>query len=634
MRFGLSWLGLLLALIVAAPAAAAPLSAYGTLPAIEAAGVSPNGASLAIVISDGQKRTIVVQDLASGAVALRGYVGDQKIRNVQWAGDHHLVVMTSTTDTSFVIQNGHREWFFGNVIDIDAKKIKPLMRASKADLQSILGIPTVRLIGGKPVIFAIGVVFSGERGYPSMFRVDPITGANRLVEQGTTETVNWVIDPNGEVMAREFYNGGSGEWSLKVRDGTGWRVVASRTEFIERPYVIGMGRTASSVVYADRDAEGRWIWKETPLDGGPATELSAAADEQAALRSADGRLIGQFTLVGDEARYSFYDPADTRTWAAVTEGFAGSRLSLQSWSLDRRKIVTLVDAPHDAPAFALIDLNSREAIRIGDQFSGLTAADVGAKRPVRFKAADGLQLSGYLTLPNGKPATGLPLIVFPHGGPAVRDEPGFDWWAQGMASRGYAVLQVNYRGSAGLGRAHLEAGYGQWGRKMQTDLSDGVRYLAGQGTIDPKRVCIVGGSYGGYAALAGATLDLGVYRCAVSVAGVSDLRRLAEGADPVGRRYWKRFMGVEALTDPALAGISPVNLADKVSIPILMIHGRDDTVVPLEHSEAMASALNKAGKPVELVVLKGEDHWLSRGETRLQTLTATMAFVEKHNPPN
>jgi dipeptidyl aminopeptidase/acylaminoacyl peptidase len=169
---------------------------------------------------------------------------------------------------------------------------------------------------------------------------------------------------------------------------------------------------------------------------------------------------------------------------------------------------------------------------------------------------------------------------------------------------------------------------------MQTDLSDGVRYLAARGIIDPARVCIVGASYGGYAALAGATLDAGVYRCAASVAGPADLRRfVADEKDPDDRsveKYWLRYMGPQAGLDE----ISPAKRVSKVNIPILLIHGKDDTVVPFEQSQIMADALRKAGKPVEFVTLKREDHWLSQGETRLQMLQSVVAFLEKNNPPN
>jgi len=363
------------------------------------------------------------------------------------------------------------------------------------------------------------------------------------------------------------------------------------------------------------------------------------ADNQGPIRAAvDGRMIGHYVLAGDEDRYTFFDPADERVWKAITAAYPGERVSLESWSTDRKKIVVLVDSRTEGPAYAVVDLGTRSASWLGAQYQGLKAADIATRDPVRFKAADGLELSGYLTLPKDRPAKNLPLIVHPHGGPASRDTPGFDWWAQGMASRGYAVLQVNFRGSDGLGRKLLEAGYGEWGRKMQTDLSDGVRHLAAQGTIDPKRVCIVGASYGGYAALAGPTLDRGVYRCAVSVNGVTDLRSLvaysSNRSGATTRRYWNRFMGAEGRNDETLDRLSPLHLASQADAPILLIHGKDDTVVPVEQSRRMAEALAKAGRPHELVIHKGEDHWLSRGDSRLQTLEATMTFIEKHNPPN
>ena len=203
------------------------------------------------------------------------------------------------------------------------------------------------------------------------------------------------------------------------------------------------------------------------------------------------------------------------------------------------------------------------------------------------------------------------------------------------------MLQPNFRGSEGFGWDFVKAGFGEWGKKMQTDLSDGVRHLAKQGIIDPKRVCVVGASYGGYAALAGATLDKGVYRCAVAVAGVADLKkflqtniRLNNGEVGASQRYWLRFMGADGAKDPDLTAISPAQQAAKVDIPILLIHGKDDTVVRYDQSQAMADALKKAGKPFQFVTLDGEDHWLSRGATRQKMLNETVAFVEKNNPPN
>ncbi len=229
-------------------------------------------------------------------------------------------------------------------------------------------------------------------------------------------------------------------------------------------------------------------------------------------------------------------------------------------------------------------------------------------------------------------------MVLPHGGPQGHDSVGFDWLAQAFANQGYAVFQPNFRGSDGYGLAFRDAGFGEWGRKMQTDISDGVAALVRQGVIDPKRACIVGASYGGYAALAGVTLQQGLYRCAVSYGGLSDLHYFMDTAAPSGRqdtataRYLRKFLGVTSNEDGVLRTLSPARLAKQADAPILLLHGADDSVVPIGQSREMDQALRAAGKPVEFVTLKSEDHWLSRDATRKAFLTAAVAFVEKYNP--
>lgn len=637
MRFGI--LAAVAAALWAPSVAAAPLEAYGKLPSIESATISPSGHAVAVVVTNGEDRTIVVKDLKSGAVTLRGFLGAHKIRGVSWAGDEHLAVVYSGTFNTFEVDNGFREWFFGSTIDLKTKKIVPMMHNSQnADLASIFGYPIVRNYMGEPAIFVQGVVFSGGYGHLSLFRIDLETGANRLVETGADNTIDWTVDAEGRAIAQELYEPASGEWTLKMRSGAGWRDVVSYTAKLDRPYLVGLGRDDASVIYAARDKNDRWAWREVRVDGGDSGAPLPMLDNQVPIRAAlDGRMIGSYALVGDEAHYTFFDPVDERAWKAIVEAFPGRQVKLESSSADRRKVVVLADSPTEGPAFAVVDLSDWSASWLGAEYADLKAADIAPREPVRFTAADGLPLTGYLTTPKGRAAKSLPLVVFVHGGPAARDEPGFDWWAEAMASRGYAVLQVNYRGSDGFGWKFLSAGFGEWGREMQTDLSDGVRYLASKGTIDPKRVCIVGGSYGGYAALAGATLDRGVYRCAASFGGVSDLRRLitySRGRQGrLAQRYWTRFMGADDLKDPVLVQYSPLAHVAEVDIPVLLIHGRDDTVVPLEQSQLMADALQKAGKPVELVVQKGADHWLSRGDTRLAMLQAVTTFLEKNNPP-
>ncbi len=639
MRLGNLAAGLAAAVLLAAPATAAPLSAYGKLPTIEAGAVSPNGKYVAVVTTQGQNHQITFVEIATGRSASKGDIAtaEVKVRDLRWAGDTHLLMTTSKTDRFSYFGSPKAEFLIAYNVDLTAMKMAQIVPAGRGftSLSAISSIPIVRQAGGKPMIFVQGPILENG-GALALFRVDPETNRSELVEPGEPDTVDWIVGGEGQAVGQELYNDRSTRWRLKMHLGSGgWREAQTATTGQRVPFTMGLGRDGKSVLYA-MFADGHWSWREAAPDGA-AGPVVLQGDPSPIFDPADGHLIGHRALVGDEARYTFFDPKDAAAWTAVTKAFAGNTVWLQSWSADRRKVLVLADSPTEGPAYAMIDLDAKKATFLGPQYAELTETDVYPRQAVRFAAKDGTQLSGYLTLPKAG-GRNLPLIVFPHGGPAARDEPGFDWWAQAMASRGYAVLQVNFRGSDGFGMAFLESGYGQWGRKMQTDLSDGVRDLAAKGIVDPKRVCIVGASYGGYAALAGATLDPDVYRCAVSFAGLSDLRGFITWAkDRNGQsayRYWTRFMGAQDARDAALTEISPIEHIDRVKVPVLLIHGRDDTVVPLAQSEAMAEALKKAGKPVELVVQKGGDHWLSNSDTRLQMLASTMAFVEKNNPPN
>lgn len=639
MMFGRVAAALCLSVGLVGGAAAAPLEAYGKLPTIESLSLSPSGRQLAIVATNGEERAIAIKDLTTNKLTLRAGTGKAKVRHVLWAGEDHLVIVTTVTARPMDVMTTQREWAMAFSLDINKGKILPMLRDAEESMNSIYGTPVVRTYNGEPTVFVQGVKFVDHRGCLSLFRIDLDHATSKLVAQGDVDTVDWVVGPDGLPLAQELYDQRKGRWALKLKAPNGWREARTVTALIDPPSVIGLNADGKAVLYAETDDAGHAVWREARLDGGAEVAPMPVEAGQRTLRDPqDGHLIGRYNLIGDHATYEFFDPNDAKVWRAVEKAFPGAAVSPESWSADRQRILVRVDSPTEGPGFALVDLATRKADWLGSEYVDVEAKDVALQKPVRFKARDGLDLTGYLTLPHGREAKALPLVVFPHGGPAARDTPGFDWWAQAMASRGYAVLQVNFRGSAGFGDKFLEAGYGQWGRKMQTDLSDGVKALAAEGVIDPKRVCIVGGSYGGYAALAGAALDPGVYRCAASWGGVSDLRRFIDWENSEkGRyafRYFSRFVGAKDSRDPSLAEISPAAHADAVSIPVLLIHGKDDSIVPLEQSQIMADALRKAGKPVELVVEPGEDHWLSRGETRLQMLQATMAFLEKNNPPN
>lgn len=631
---------------------AAPLEAYGGLPNIESITISPDGSKLAVAMSTGEQRVLGVTTLANGEMQ-RFTVGSAKIRRLDWVGSESLIITASQTAHIAQVTAPRGEYSLAFELNLASGKLRQLLDGSLggaetgthfrdkntgigASLNIIVGPPEVRLIGGSPTLFLRGITFPNNYGVQTVFQMNLKTGKATVVELGDRQTDDLILGPEGAVVAKSQYDVDSGRWDLKLRQGGGWRTSRTVEAKTEPPYLAGLGRDGRSVVVGEQGERGVLL-REISADGVWSEPLDVADVGGMIFDPATHRLIGLYALVGEEDRYTFFDPQDQKAWNAVKAAFKGDRVQLESWSQDRRKIVVLVDSPTQGPAYALVDLNTKRANWLGGRYQRLAAEDISPVQPVRFKAKDGLELTGYLTTPHGVAAKNLPLVVFPHGGPAARDTLGFDWWAQAMASRGYAVLQVNFRGSDGFGWPFVQAGFGEWGRKMQTDLSDGVRFLAAQGTIDPKRVCIVGASYGGYAALAGPTLDPGVYRCAASVAGLSDLKRFvgwSRTRNGVGAlRYWTRFMGAEAARDPALTQISPAAHVDKVDIPILLIHGRDDTVVPLEQSRIMAEALEKAGKPVELVVQKGADHWLLQGDTRIETLKSVVAFLEKHNPP-
>jgi dipeptidyl aminopeptidase/acylaminoacyl peptidase len=224
----------------------------------------------------------------------------------------------------------------------------------------------------------------------------------------------------------------------------------------------------------------------------------------------------------------------------------------------------------------------------------------------------------------------------PHGGPDARDQIGFDWMAQFFANRGYAVLQPNYRGSSGYGYGFTSAGLHQWGLKMEDDLTDGVKKLVADHIADPKRVCIVGASYGGYAALAGAALTPDVYACAVSFAGISDLpkfiteERSRYGKDSQIVSFWTTRIGSSYEDSDQLDATSPARHTDKIKCPVLLMHGEGDTTVEIAQSEMMEDAMKRAGKPVEFIRFPGEDHYLNLADTRIRFLKETEAFVKKY----
>ncbi len=615
----------------------APLSAYGALPAHELVKVSPSGDRMAYVTVVGEERALVINDLNDMSLIGGVRAGPVKVRDIGWVGEDHVYVYSTATQVGASIGLRRSELADASVYEIPTRHVALALNHTPGVFAKVFGPPIVRTINGSPSLIVVG---QGPEG-AGLFNIDLSTGVGDEYFDPDKKGPPSLLDVDGQPVVRALYDGQT--YEVQARRTGFWRTMWRTDARIDTPGIAGLGQTSGTIVLSGRIDGREEGFYALDLATGAVSDLPFEGHPTALIHHPRTRLLIGAQTVGDddEVTWQFLDPRAAQAWRSVQAAFRGKQVSLRSWSDDMRQIVVFTQGAGDAGTYQLVDLDRRTAEIAGEAYPDITGARVGEMRPISYLAADGMRIPGYLTLPPGvTDPRGLPLVVFPHGGPAARDYLGFDWWAQAMASRGYAVLQPNFRGSDGLGTAHLEAGYGEWGRKMQTDLSDGVRWLASQGMIDPARVCIVGASYGGYAAMAGPTLDPGVYKCAVAVSGVSDLRRMVEWeADQGGRRdspvvrYWNRFMGAERLGDRNLDAVSPAAQAVRADAPILMLHGRDDTVVPFEQSRVFAEALRRAGKPYELVELPSEDHWLSRAATRQWMLAETVRFLEQHNPP-
>ncbi|MEI9994579.1 MAG: S9 family peptidase [Rhizomicrobium sp.] len=627
-----------LAICLPAGALAAPLETYGRLPGVENIAISPDGKDIAFATSlDGQRAVAIAALGDNNKIIAAMHTGDEKIRDLSWAGNDNLLITSSTAHTAIGVSGPKQEYYLIQSFKLSTHKLKPLLENIANAMNVVRGNPEVRTMDGHTVVFLTGIDFPSETGVPALYAADLDADRTRLVQQGTQDTEGWTIDESGRVVAVTEYSERSQVWRVRLHDGNSWREVFSTPAPIDLPQIEGIAPDGGGLILALPGEDDRLI----KLADGSVVPSPYESDYNMPVDDpVTHRMIGAMRE-GIAYRYVFFGHADDLAWRSLMTAFDGENVELVSWSDDRQRVVVRVDGPSDGVVYQLVDLDAHKATVLAPIYEGLDPSAVAPVKLIHYRAADGMEIPAYLTLPLGRTPKGLPLVVLAHGGPAYRDSPEFDWWSQALASRGYAVLQPEFRGSTGFGLAHLSAGFGQWGRKMQTDLSDGVRHLAAEGTIDPKRVCIAGASYGGYAALAGATLDRGVYRCAVSVSGLSDLHDMMRWersrqyrSDSATLRYWTRFMGAEDIDDPRLADISPHLHAAQADIPILLIHGKDDTVVPIAQSEEMDDALRAAGKPVRFVRLEGEDHWLSRSDTRLQMLREMVAFLEANNPPD
>ncbi|HEX8232543.1 MAG TPA: alpha/beta fold hydrolase [Caulobacteraceae bacterium] len=611
------------------PAAAAPPppEAFGRLPAVQSAAISPDGQAIALISGTADKRLLSIAGIDRPDPVVLD-LGSVRTSGVRWAGDGYLLVRITTyakpgwskhgyNYTRDLIVNrkgGGHGWLLNNARDASL-------------LQSFA---VYRLVGGERPIAYVGAADGDE---PALWKVDVATGRGTLMERDAAYATAVGLD--GKPRARLDQSGPETVLSIRQKGRIGWKTVAAHHG--RNLSLLGYGDPEDAVYWSAEDGPGSLVRvRRTSLEDGATTSLEPpepSGEAGVLFDAATGAAVAVWSNA-ERTRYRWLDPRLGAAHAGVERLFKGMVVHPAGWSADRSRVVMRVVGA-DAPArWVLYDAGRKEVSVLGEEYPELKPGQLGKVAFITYRARDGLEIPAYLHLPPGREGRALPLVVLPHGGPASRDEGEFDWQAQFIASRGYAVLQPQFRGSDGWGYEFRKAGDQEWAGKMQTDLLDGVAHLAAKGVADPKRVCIVGSSYGGYAALRGITLYPESYRCAVSVNGISDPATLvAQTAKlfDIDKASLSREFGD---TRQEIAKTSPAQGADRIGGPVLMIYSAQDTTVPPEQSKAMHARLKEAGKASELVELPGDDHHLMTSASRIRLLAATEAFLAKNLPPD
>lgn len=605
------------------------LDALGALPIIAVPSLSPSGMRVAAVsYAKGRKLITIWQLQAQSSLMHSVEVPDgYELEWFRWAGDDQLIISV-----------GYATRYFDE--DVHATRLL------KFDLRN----GTTQFVGkrgegidGDDVIFIHPdggwLLLSVQKSiydYPSVYRVDLASSKMQQVVKQYGGVWDWFADSRGVVRAglvqeeRRWwllYRKDETESFKKVLKG---KVGGEVERFLllnerETGYAVANGPTGRYGLYRydfANDALGAPVFEHPAVDIDD-FRLSESGDVEAVY------------YTDDRSRVAWLDPQKKALQAEI-DGALPDRINrVVSMSRDARRMLVWTSSAADPGAYYLFNPEAGVMMLFARPYERLKGATLAPMTSTRYAARDGLEIPAYLTLPVGVEPRSLPLIVMPHGGPFARDAWTFDSWVQFLANRGYAVLQPNFRGSTGYGTEFVAKGYGQWGRGMQDDLDDGVKWLVQSGTVDPRRVCIMGASYGGYAAMWAAARNPDVYRCAISFAGVSDLASMMRYDRQLfaATRYYRDWrMRVQGEKGFDLDSVSPLRAVDRVRVPLLIAHGSKDDTVPPSQSIRMHEALTKAGKPHEFTIYEGAGHGLSDPAHAIDFLGRVEAFLQTHNP--
>lgn len=631
-----------------------PVEAFGSLPLVSMPRLSPDGKHIAMLQPYRGKMIAVIIDpnAAPGTNPALISGGDAILANIIWANNDRIILIAKQSLT-VRYDDRIRTWARAIAMGIDGKNGTFLLKnmPTIGNNTNAANIVDIDLDDPDHVIMALYdqiVHIQGDyntllkKGPDADFRfdllkVDVLSGNGEILKSGNPNTTDWMTDGHGNPVAQVDQTGPPLVDHLVVFNNGSWREIGKFDATGDNGSgLIGLTEDGKYLVRMQRNDQSfnefvRYDLAnntETPMFSVPNYDVnSAIVDEWT------GRVIGAI-YVGDKEEDHYFDPARQGLQNGLEQAFPGLTVHIVSWDVAGDSVIFSVTGPRLPTTYYLLNRTTHQTQTIASAYPNLQADALGDMKPYNYTARDGLPIPAYLTLPPGKSPNALPVVVMPHGGPDARDDLSFDWMAQFLASRGYAVLQPNYRGSSGYGHKFTEAGLHQWGLKMQDDITDGVKKLIADGIADPKRICIVGASFGGYAALAGATFTPDLYACAASWAGVSDLplEIHAEVSD-FGTKsqvvsFWGSRIGLDDM--PKLSATSPDKQAARVKCPILLMHGEGDTTVRIEQSEVMNEALLNAGKAVKFIRFPSEDHYMNIADTRIRILKELEKFLAEN----
>ena len=484
------------------------------------------------------------------------------------------------------------------------------------------------------ILVSVQSALQGGEGYSTAELLELDSGRRKVVARAPVRRASYVADHAGEVRfaygagadnhLRTYYREGQGkDWVLVNDEGTtGFRMIP-----------IGF-RADDAIAYVQVEhaagPDSIDAFDPATLERTPVLRHERVDPGRILVDPATGSPIGAVFMDGlPQSRFFDPDSPAARTQRSLEAAFPGQAVNLRSTTKDGGQQLVIVSSDRNPGDYYHFDRATRSATLWASRSRWIDPEQMAAMKPIQLNARDGLALHGYLTVAPGLEASGLPMVVLPHGGPfGVRDSWGYDPEVQLLAARGFAVLQVNFRGSGGYGKAFVEAGARQWGQAMQDDLTDATRWAIEQGIADPSRICIYGSSYGGYAALMGAAKEPALYRCAAGNVGVYDLEMMFGRGDVQrlrsGENFLETWIGTENLEQH-----SPVNLADRIRVPVFLAAGAEDERAPPEHTRAMAAALERAGRPAELKIYEREGHGYYLLDNRRDYYRRLLGFLEE-----